>query len=125
MFTPDSRGFCDFRGFRDFRESSAQLLVCSCLSCRRRFVIFLKGDPHANHRFGNPWKDRSSKDEPGLPKVPQNSAEPLGFCQKFSEVVVHKVYAPYLSMSKLNLSAPSDAIFLRLLACDKSRSKLV
>ena len=31
--TLDSRGFRHFRGFRDFGNSSTQLLVCSCLSC--------------------------------------------------------------------------------------------
>ena len=36
--TLDSRGFRHCRGFRDFRESSTQLLVCSCLSCLRRFL---------------------------------------------------------------------------------------
>ena len=34
--TLDSHGFRHFRGFRDFRESSTQLLVCSCLNCRLR-----------------------------------------------------------------------------------------
>ena len=35
--SPDSRSFSHFRGFRDFLESSTQLLVCGCLSCLRRF----------------------------------------------------------------------------------------
>ena len=37
-------------------------LSCSCLNCLRRFrhlrdfsIIFVKGDPHANHSFGEPW----------------------------------------------------------------------
>ena len=34
---PDARGFHRIRGFRDFLESNTQLLVCSCLSCVRRF----------------------------------------------------------------------------------------
>ena len=38
--TLDSRGFRHFRGFRDFCESSTQLLVCSCLSCLRHFCRF-------------------------------------------------------------------------------------
>ena len=38
--TLNSRGFRHSRGFRDFRESSTQLLVCSCLGCLRRFRRF-------------------------------------------------------------------------------------
>ena len=38
--TLDSRGFRHCRGFRDFRESSTRLLVCSCLNCLRRFRRF-------------------------------------------------------------------------------------
>ena len=52
-----SRGFRHVRVFRDFCESSTQLLVCGCLSYLRRFryfVFLLKGDPRANHRFGKP-----------------------------------------------------------------------
>ena len=42
----DSRGFCHVCGFRDFCESSSQLLVCSslsCLRCFRRFRDFCLG----------------------------------------------------------------------------------
>ena len=35
-----TRGLHHFRGFRDFRESSTQLLLCSCLSCLCRFRRF-------------------------------------------------------------------------------------
>ena len=35
--TLDFHGFRPFLGLRDFRESSTQLLVCSCVSCPRRF----------------------------------------------------------------------------------------
>ena len=38
--TLDSRAFRHFRGFRDFREPSARLLVCSRLSCLHRFRHF-------------------------------------------------------------------------------------
>ena len=40
VYNPDSRGFRHFRGFCDLRESSTQLLVCSCLSSLRRFRCF-------------------------------------------------------------------------------------
>ena len=55
-----SVGFRHFCGLRDFRQSSTQLLVCSCLSCFLRFCRFRDfrrfretPDPHANHRFRN------------------------------------------------------------------------
>ena len=65
--TPDSRGFRHFRGFHTFRKSSTQLLVCCCLSSLHRFVVsvisavFVKGDPHVNHRFGKPWVDGDAR----------------------------------------------------------------
>ena len=34
-------------------------------------------------------KNQSSKDRPGLPKVPQHSAEPVGFCRKVLQNVSH------------------------------------
>ena len=58
--TLDPRGFRHCRGFRDFRYSSTQTLVCSCLSVFVVFVVFVisvvfaKGDPHTNHRFTKP-----------------------------------------------------------------------
>ena len=54
--SPNPRFPC-FSSFRGFRQSSTEHLVCSCLSCLRRFfvlvisVVFVKCDPHANHRF--------------------------------------------------------------------------
>ena len=36
-------------------------------------------------------KSRSSKDWSGLPKVSQNSAEPLGLCRKVLQNVLHTV----------------------------------
>ena len=60
--TPHSRGFRHFRGCRDFRYSSTQLLGCSCLSRLRHFRDFhcfremrpaCKTIGCANHRFRN------------------------------------------------------------------------
>ena len=68
--TLDSRGFCHFRAFRDFRESSNQppclwlselsssFSSCGCLSCLRHFRHFRDSrrfrEKHriAKHRFG-------------------------------------------------------------------------
>ena len=43
--TLSSRGFRHFRGSRDFRESTTQLLVYSSLSCLRRFRRFRERRP--------------------------------------------------------------------------------
>ena len=56
--TLDSRGFRRFHGFRDFRESSTLFVVVSVVFVVFVIfvisVVFVKGDPHPNHRFGKP-----------------------------------------------------------------------
>ena len=58
--TPDFHGVRHCRCSSDFRYSSTRLPACSCPICLRRFrhfmisAVLVKGDPHANHRFGKP-----------------------------------------------------------------------
>ena len=49
--------------------------------CKKMHTMLLLG--------GKSRSSKASKDGPGLPKVPQNSAEPLGFCRKVLEKVSH------------------------------------
>ena len=49
------------------------------------------GDLSSPNRAMEVWEGKSwsSKNGPGLPKVPQNSTEPLGFCRKVLQNILH------------------------------------